>query len=68
VPGAAVPRVAQGRFCFVNLDIRNDGRKPATFSERLQVLFDKQNRRFGPDGTPPPPTLPTRAATSSYWW
>lgn len=49
VPGAATATVAQGQFCFVSLEIRNDGRNPATFTARTQVLFDRQNRRFGPD-------------------
>jgi hypothetical protein len=50
-----VTRTAQGQFCFVTLNVKNDGRAPATFIAGLQLLMDRQNRRFGPD-------LPTTTA------
>jgi hypothetical protein len=49
VDAGAVTRVAQGHFCFLSLDLRNDGKNPATFVARTQTLVDFQNRRFEPD-------------------
>jgi hypothetical protein len=49
VTGGAGVRTAQGRFCFVDLDVKNFGRSPATFLGRLQMVLDGQSRRFGPD-------------------
>ncbi|MDQ4098639.1 MAG: DUF4352 domain-containing protein, partial [Actinomycetota bacterium] len=44
-------RTAQGRFCVVDLDVKNFGRSPATFLGRLQMVLDGQSRRFEPDPT-----------------
>ncbi|MGH9278186.1 MAG: DUF4352 domain-containing protein [Acidimicrobiales bacterium] len=42
-------RSAQGKFCFVAVDMKNYGRVPVTFIARAQMLQDPQNRQFGPD-------------------
>jgi hypothetical protein len=42
-------RLAQGKFCFLSLTIRNEGRGPSPLSGGLQSLVDGQNRRYSPD-------------------
>jgi hypothetical protein len=49
ISGGSAIRVAQGRFCLLDVDIKNFGRSPATFLGRLQMVLDGQSRRFGPD-------------------
>lgn len=49
VEGGPAARTAQGRFCFMALEVRNNGKGPATFIARSQVLQDAQARQFGPD-------------------
>ena len=51
VTGGPEVRTAQGRFCFMKLDIRNFGRGPATFLGSAQTVLDQQERRFQPDPT-----------------
>jgi len=42
-------RLAQGRFCFLTLALRNVGQVPASFTASAQMLADPLARRFGPD-------------------
>jgi hypothetical protein len=49
VQAGEVTRNAQGRFCFLTVDVRNTGREPATLVEKMQTVLDKLNRRFEPD-------------------
>lgn len=49
IQAGGVTRTAQGRFCFVTVDVRNTGREPATLVEKNQTVLDKLNRRFEPD-------------------
>lgn len=49
VEGGPVVRRAQGTFCFMAVDLKNNGRMPVTFIARAQMLQDLQSREFGPD-------------------
>lgn len=42
-------RNAQGRFCFVTVNMRNTGRSPVPFFAPGQALLDGQERRYGID-------------------
>jgi hypothetical protein len=42
-------RTAQGRFCFLNVTLRNTGREPVPFFAPGQALVDGQERRYGID-------------------
>lgn len=46
---AAGGRLAQGRFCFLSVGMRNVGTAPAVFLASAQMLADPLARRFGPD-------------------
>lgn len=43
------PRIAQGHFCLLALDLRNDGGGATTFPGAQQLILDSSNRRFSPD-------------------
>jgi hypothetical protein len=49
VSNGTVNRLAQGKYCFMAIDMTNTGRNPATFLLPSQMLNDDQKRMFGPD-------------------
>jgi hypothetical protein len=44
-----VSQDAIGRFCLVQLDVRNVGHEPATFSDALQTAYGPAGERYAPD-------------------